>query len=100
MSKFVSIIAGAGEIVTVAFAIATGQAALGALLIAAGAGSVIAGIGTLLSKGPIQGFATTVRNPVHPWEVIYGLIRTGGAEVFSNFWPQPGNSAGGNDQML
>lgn len=44
-------------------------------LITAGAGLLLSGVGTLLSKGPQKGFATTERNPTAPWNVIYGRSR-------------------------
>jgi hypothetical protein len=78
MSKFVSTIIGGIEIAGGVVAGALGNWQLGGYLIAAGAGTVISGLGTLLSKGPVQGFATTIRNPTAPWDVIYGRTRTGG----------------------
>jgi hypothetical protein len=62
-------------------------------LIAAGAGMVLGGVGTMLSQGPLQGFAIATRNPVAPWEVRYGQARAGGIYVFIN-------SFGDNDKYL
>lgn len=65
---------------------------LTAMLITAGAGLVLSGIGTMLAKGPVQGFATTTRNPIAPWDVCYGRTRIGGTIVYlaefgdSNKW--------------
>ena len=84
---------------------------LASMLIAAGAGQVFSGLGTLLSKGPVNGFATTVRDPVAPWEYVYGQVRQGGAIVYENSWPQAESSGvygvvdslfggSGNDVML
>src|SRR5581483_2470914 len=55
---------------------------LATFLISAGSGMVIAGVGTMLSKGPLQGFATTTRNPVAPWNVVVGRARVGGTPVY------------------
>lgn len=55
---------------------------LTAMMITAGAGMVLSGIGTMLAKGPVNGFATTTRNPIAPWEVIYGRSRVGGTIVY------------------
>lgn len=73
---------------------------LASFAIQAGAGALIHGLGTLLSKGPTKGFATTERNPTAPWKKAYGQTRVGGTIVYVNSWPKPGGSAGGNDQML
>ena len=70
---------------------------LGNLLITAGVGTVLSGIGTLLAKGPVNGFATTVRNPVQPWKVIYGRARTGGTVVHMHMW---GDSAKMLDMVI
>ncbi len=61
-------------------------APLAQFLISAGAGLLITGIGTLLSKGPQKGFATTERNPTAPWSVIYGRARVGGTLVYIADW--------------
>lgn len=59
---------------------------IGKYLIAAGIGTAIAGVGTLLSKGALQGQATSTRNPVSPWKAVYGRVRMGGALVYMNMW--------------
>jgi hypothetical protein len=56
-------------------------AQLSSILIQSGAGLTLAGVGTMLSKGPIQGFATASRNPVAPQNVVYGRCRQGGRIV-------------------
>lgn len=87
MSKFIPEFVGGLEIAAGAVLLATGVGApLAWPLIAAGAGTLISGIGTLLSKGPVNGFATTMRNPVAPREVVYGRVRTGGTLVYFNQW--------------
>lgn len=57
-------------------------ASVGVLLIEAGAGLLLTGVGTMLSKGPLGGFATSTRNPIAPWEVVYGRSRVGGTIVY------------------
>lgn len=94
MSKFVGIIAGGLEIAAgVVLALTGVGAAFAPYLIAAGAGQIISGIGTILSSGPVNGFATAVRNPTAPWKVVYGRVRTGGTVVYINTW-------GDNRKML
>ena len=58
-----------------------GGTPLAIALITAGAGLVLTGIGTML-KGNVQGFATTTRNPIAPWEIPYGRTRIGGTIVY------------------
>jgi hypothetical protein len=102
MSKFVSIAMGAGQMVTGAFLLATGNP-MGAMLLAAGAGGVISGIGTLMSKGPVGGVRTTLSTSTAPWETCYGRCHSSGFMAFANFWPPPSlgaNLGGGNNQML
>jgi hypothetical protein len=70
-----------------------GGAAIGNLLIGAGAGMVMTGVGTLISGNPVKGFATTLRNSIAPWRVCYGRCRTGGSLVYMHQW-------GENNQML
>lgn len=89
MSKFVTIVIGAAEIAGgILLTVFSGGtlATIGAYLISAGVGTLVAGVGSLFSHGPINGFATTVRNPVAPWRVIYGRARTGGTLVHINQW--------------
>lgn len=86
MPKAIPAIVGGLEIVGGAVAAAFGLAPLAAFLISAGVGTLISGIGTLLSKGPVNGFATTVRNPTSPWKSIYGECATGGTVVYMNMW--------------
>jgi hypothetical protein len=66
--------------------------AVGWYLIAGGAGAVIGGIGTLLNAAQ-SGLSTAARNPVQPWTVIYGRVKTGGTYVYVN-------SFGDNDKYL
>jgi hypothetical protein len=49
----------------------------GYFLIAAGAGMILTGIGTLLS-GNALGVVQASRNPIEPWRIIYGRSRVGG----------------------
>jgi hypothetical protein len=62
-------------------------------LISAGVGMTLSGVGTLLSKGPLSGVETSTRNPIAPWNVVYGRKRVGGTVVFIN-------SFGDNDKYL
>src|SRR6266851_945160 len=82
MSKFVGVIIGGLEIVAGVILVATGVGGpLGVYLITAGVGMVLTGIGTLLSQGPLTGTATLSRNPVAPWNVVYGRQKVGGILV-------------------
>jgi hypothetical protein len=82
MSKFVGVIIGGLEIIGGAILVATGIGGpLGGYLIASGIGMVLTGIGTLLSQGPLTGTATLSRNPVAPWNVVYGRQKVGGILV-------------------
>jgi hypothetical protein len=82
MSKFVPIIIGGLEIgagIALDFLTVAG----GNWLIAAGVGTVIGGIGTLLSQ-PQQGLATASRNPKMPRNVVVGRAKVGGTIVYIN----------------
>lgn len=70
-----------------------GGQGLGIFLITAGIGLVLSGIGTMLAKGPLSGFATTTRNPIAPWEVIYGRARVGGTIVYIAQFPPSGHDS-------
>jgi hypothetical protein len=95
MSKFVMVAVGVAEVAGGAALVATGAgspvgvwlaahglASAASILISAGIGTTIAGLGTLLSKGPVNGFATTERNPTAPWRIVYGRARVGGTLVY------------------
>ena len=56
---------------------------LGFLLIAAGVGMLLTGIGTLLS-GNNLGIISSSRNPIEPWRVVYGRSRVGGTVIYIN----------------
>jgi hypothetical protein len=84
MSKFMGIILGGLEIAAgVAIEFVTPGNPLGFYLIAGGAGSVIGNIGTLLSQ-PQGGLGTASRNPVMPWNVVYGRAKVGGTIIYIN----------------
>lgn len=70
-----------------------GGHAMGYGLIAQGAATVISGAVQMAEGGPVHGFGTTTRNPIAPWKVCYGRVRTGGTLVYMHTW-------GDNDQML
>ena len=92
MSKFVSVVIGAVEIVAgiaISFASFGLAAPLSAFLISAGVGTLIHGIGTLLAGtsgsagGTLaHGIAVASRNPIAPWSVIYGRSKVGGTIVY------------------
>ncbi len=93
MSKFVGVIIGAAEItVGVILEFVPGMQGLGTFLIIAGAGQLIGGVGTLLSQ-PQGGLAVATRNPVAPWNVIYGKTKIGGTIIYFN-------ESGDNDKYL
>jgi hypothetical protein len=64
-----------------ATALLTGPSALASVLAAAGAGLVLSGVGTLLNQ-KATGIATTSRNAISPWQVIYGRKKVGGTIVY------------------
>src|SRR5690349_4759457 len=83
MSKFAGIIIGGLEIAGgIALDIFSGGTA-GNFLIMAGIGQVIGGLGTLLNQ-PQQGLTAASRNPVAPWNVVYGRAKVGGTIVYIN----------------
>ena len=51
------------------------------LLVGAGSSLILGGIGTILSK-PQTGLASATRNPIQPWNVIYGRTKIGGTTVY------------------
>lgn len=87
MSKFVGVIVGGLEIAAGAALLATGVgAAFAPYLISAGVGTLISGLGTLLSKGPVTGSVTSAKNPIAPWLIPYGENCVGGTPVYINSW--------------
>jgi hypothetical protein len=83
MSKFSQIIIGGIEIAAGIVLDVFSAGTLGNFLIAAGIGTVISGIGTLLSQQG-GGLATASRNPVAPWAIVYGRAKVGGTIVYIN----------------
>lgn len=81
MSKYVSVIIGGAEIAAGVLLLASGNP-LGTYLISAGSGQVIAGVGTLLAKGPLTGTGGASRNPIAPWNVVYGRAKVGGTIIY------------------
>lgn len=59
-----------------------GGQAIGTMLIISGAGMVLSGVGTMLSKGPLTGTGSATRNPVGPWNILYGRGKVGGTIVY------------------
>jgi hypothetical protein len=89
MSKFVGIVVGALEIVGGIVAAAFQLYPLAGFLIASGAGMILSGVGTLLAGtsggagGTLaQGIAVATRNPIAPWNVIYGRTKIGGTIIY------------------
>src|SRR5580658_10482767 len=85
MAKFVSTIAGValvGAGLFLEFVTIGASTPLTAFLISAGIGMVMSGIGTLLSQGPLTGTSSASRNPVAPWNVVYGRAKVGGVLVY------------------
>lgn len=96
MSKgIVETIAGAALIIGgIAVAIfVPGGFVIAEAMITAGAGLVLTGVGTMLTKGPLVGVQTATRNPIAPWNIVYGRKRVGGTVLFIN-------SFGDNDKYL
>lgn len=58
-----------------------GASALTSALASSGAGFVLSGVGTLLNQ-KATGIATTSRNAISPWQVIYGRTKVGGTIVY------------------
>jgi len=85
MSKFSGIIIGGLEIAAgIAIdLLVPGGVVFGNLLIAAGVGTVIGGVGTLLNQ-PQGGLSAASRNPVMPWNVVYGRAKVGGTIIYIN----------------
>src|ERR1700678_1791150 len=85
MAKFVDTIVGAALIGTglfLEFVTFGASTPLTMFLISAGIGMVMTGIGTLLSQGPLTGTSTATRNPVAPWNVVYGHAKIGGVLIY------------------
>lgn len=59
----------------------SGVGGLASILASAGAGMVMSGVGTLLSQ-KATGVHTTSRNPIMPWQVVYGRKKVGGTIVY------------------
>jgi hypothetical protein len=95
-SGIVRVIAGAAAIaagILIEIGTLGGGTFAASLLISAGAGLTLQGLGTLIAGEHSQGLATTTRNPIAPWKIINGQARTGGTLVYMNMW-------GNNNQML
>ena len=82
MPKFTGILAGAAEI-TAGILLEPFSGGLSTFLISAGVGTLLSGIGTLL-QGNVPGTSTASRNPISPWNVVYGRAKVGGTLVYFN----------------
>jgi hypothetical protein len=90
VSNTVKIIAGAALLAFAAYvgfspAIEFTSQAVANLVVSAGAGMLLGGIGTLLSqKGQLTGTSGAIRSSVSPWNVIYGRAKVGGTIIYFN----------------
>jgi len=92
MSRYVGIIIGSALIATgigaalgvpmFTVAFTTFAMAHAGTLIALGASTILSGIGTLLTQGPLKGLSTAARNSIAAWVVTYGRSRPGGTIVY------------------
>lgn len=85
MARFVQIIVGGAMIAVgvVAMVLTAGAAAPWAMiLIKAGVGVLLSGVGTLLTSPHLGGMGTASRNPIAPWNIVYGRAKIGGTIVF------------------
>ena len=97
-----SIFSGIAKIIAGAAAIAGGiilepvSVGFSNFLISAGAGLALSGVGTIISGSGTgrNGTAASERNPIKPWDVVYGQARVGGTCVYMNQWPPPGGYGG------
>ena len=56
-------------------------------VISAGVGLMMTGVGTLISSmGGLTGVHTLSRNPIKPWDVIYGRARVAGTNLYTKEW--------------
>ena len=61
-----------------------GGQALGWFLIVAGAGMILAGVGTLIQNANNSGggVVSASRSPIAPWTIVYGSARVGGRMIY------------------
>jgi hypothetical protein len=84
VSKIIPFVIGGLELAAgIAIEVITPGNPAGWYLIAAGAGAIIGGVGTLLSQ-PQGGLSAQQRNPVQPWNVVYGRAKVAGTVVYIN----------------
>ncbi len=77
------IVLGAAEIaIGLALEVVAPGNPLSTYLIIAGISTIVSGVGTLLSKGPLSGTGMASRNPIAPWNVVYGRAKVGGIIVY------------------
>jgi hypothetical protein len=70
--------------ITMAFLAPGVGSLIGGYLIMAGVGTTLGSIGTLLQPTPPGGLSTAARNPIMPWNVVYGRAKVGGTIVYFN----------------
>ena len=79
------IVLGVAELVAGAALIAIDVMSGGILtpvLIPAAISLIAGGIGTLLTKSPTSGLATSISSPIAAWQIVYGTTRCPGVQVF------------------
>ena len=90
MSKFISVAIGAalvvGSILTYGTLTLALASTLGSFLVTTGASLVLSGVGSLLSKdasgAASTGTSVASRNPIAPWNAVYGRAKVGGTIVY------------------
>lgn len=61
-------------------------------LVTMGIGETLSGFGTLLSGNNKEGkSATTIRNTISPWKLVYGRCRVGGSLLYFSEWGESNN---------
>jgi hypothetical protein len=78
MSQFMQ--SGAGQTVTGGVEVGAGILTGNPMMVIAGIGSVLSGIGTLLHGR--HGHGTASRHPIAPWNIVYGRAKVGGTVVY------------------
>src|SRR5579872_6223925 len=94
MPKVIGIIIGIGEIALGILGLALiGPGAFGLILL--GASTVLSGVSSLLTKKPIgsRGSPLTSRQPMAPWDIVYGRAHKGGTITYLN-------TTGSNNEYL
>ena len=87
LSGWIEVAVGAALVAGTIFTGGALSPALASFLISAGSGVALSGIGSLIAGlGAVRGTGTMTRNPVKPWDVVYGRNRVPGTTVYLNEW--------------